>query len=173
MSRFEDEIFKLFLRLIQYPGIIVCKLVNKLVYKLIGRGKDDLRYIGDSDELDYDSDEKPIDLGRGIYLTAMSFFINNIVGVGLMGLSKKNHDSKAILSYFLLWISLSILARSFSNMKILRSIWNYIKEPGRSITTRILTLPILGILCLGRFLSYDLLGLAYAAGMNYFLKILF
>lgn len=167
MDKFDDKIFEYFFKLVEIPGVIVCKLVNKLVYKLIGTSRADLYYLKDDNELEYDSREQSIDLGRCIYLTVITFSIDNILGVGLLGVSKNCKDSNKVLSYFLLWIALSILAKSFSNIKILKGVWNYIKESETSITRKLLALPLLVILCLGKLLSYDIIGLAYAAALNF------
>lgn len=142
--------------IVTFPGVIVHELAHQLFCRLCRVAVLDVCYFRFENPVGYVIHEKPKNSYQQILIGIGPFLFNTIIG-GLIAIPAAvpilNFDVKlgqgTLVSYFLVWLGVSIAMHSFPSTGDAASMWESIKSKDTHIIAKIVGAPIVLLIYIG------------------------
>jgi hypothetical protein len=153
---------------VTFPGVIVHEFAHALFCKLFGVEIYEVKYfqikVGLRQPAGYVRYRPPAQAWKEALIGIGPFFVNTIVG-GLIAapaaipvFTFNSHDP---FDYFLIWLGISIAMHAFPSIGDASTIWRAVKGPTSSVLTKVVAMPLVGLIYLGALGSIFLLDAVY------------
>jgi hypothetical protein len=161
--------------LITFPGVIVHELAHQWFCRLFGVAVLDVCYFRFGNPAGYVIHEHPTRDYQQILIGIGPFLVNSVLGVliALPGaIPALQFSSGTPVDYFLVWLGVSIAMHAFPSTGDAKSIWTSVWGRETSWLTRLVTIPIVGLIYLGAFGSIFWLDALWGVGLTFGLSAL-
>ena len=154
--------------LITFPGVIVHEAAHQLFCRLYKVSVLDVCYFRLGNPSGYVIHEPPRKASHNILIGTGPFFVNSIVGALIATpamIPIITFGSGDFLDYFLAWIGLSVAMHAFPSTGDAKSIWAAVTSKGTPILTKLVAIPVVGLIYIGAIGSIFWLDLLYGVGI--------
>lgn len=162
--------------LLTFPGVIVHELAHQLFCRLARVAVLDVRYFRFGNPAGYVVHEPARRKGQAILIGIGPFFVNTIVG-GLIALPASipvlKFNQGSFLDYFLVWLGVSIAMHAFPSIGDAKSIKSAVFNDETPLSTKIIAVPIVGLIYVGALGSFIWLDVLYGIGVATMFSSLF
>lgn len=161
--------------LITFPGVIVHELAHQIFCRLMKIPVYKVKYFRIKNPCGYVLHEATEKAYKALLISIGPFLVNTILGIIILlpvsiQLFVFGSDSLSLLNLILVWLGISILMHAFPSkgdaQAIKRVVYN---NSNTHIITKILVLPVIGLIYIGSFGSIVWLDLIYAVAVTKFL----
>lgn len=155
---------------ITFPGVIIHEFAHLLFCRWRHVAVFKVCYFRFGNPAGYVMHEPSENTLSQVLISVGPFFINSILGVIIAtpGASAvMNFDSKNRFDQFLMWLGLSIAMHAFPSKGDAQSMWEHVKH--QRLFTRLLVMPIMGLIYIGSFGSIIWLDLFYGLAIGIFI----
>lgn len=160
---------------ITFPGVIVHEAAHQLFCRLYRVAVLDVCYFRFGNPSGYVIHEPPRKASHNILIGIGPFFVNSIVGALIATpamIPVLTFGSGDFLDYFLAWIGLSIAMHAFPSTGDAKSIWAAVTGKGTPILTKLVGIPVVGLIYIGAIGSIFWLDLLYGVGIAFAVPLL-
>lgn len=151
--------------LVTFPGVIVHELAHQLFCRLMKVPVFEVCYFQFSNPSGYVIHEVPKNPRAQIWISLGPFFVNSILGalISLPGAIDiiKFDDYSNQLSFFFVWLGVSIAMHSFPSIEDSKNMWKAVWDKRTPIISKLLALPIVAIMYICSLGSVVWLDLVY------------
>lgn len=156
------------LSIITFPGVIVHEIAHQLFCRLFRLAVFEVCYFRVGNPAGYVVHEIPRKTYQQILIGVGPFFVNTVLGAIIAApaaLPVIKFGTGNVLDYFLIWLGVSIVMHSFPSIGDAKSIWSTVKGNETPLPLKIVTVPIIGLICIGSLGSIFWLDLIYGLGV--------
>lgn len=157
--------------IITFPGVIVHEMAHQIFCRICRVAVLDVCYFRIGNPSGYVVHEIPKKASTNILIGVGPFLINSIVGalIALPGilpiLTLKGNVNYGVFEMFLFWLGVSIAMNAFPSIGDAKSMWEAIKGENSNLLTKIVGIPIVGLIYIGALGSIAWLDLFYGIGI--------
>jgi hypothetical protein len=159
-----------------FPGVIVHELAHQIFCRIFRVAVLDVCYFKLGNPAGYVVHEHPKNTYSQILIGIGPFFINTIIGalislpaaLPILNFGLK-FNSNTIVSYFLIWVGVSIAMHSFPSTGDAKSMWSAIKSKETNFLAKVFGAPIVLLIYIGAAGSVIWLDFAYGIAVAAFI----
>ena len=158
-----------------FPGVIVHEMAHQLFCRLTRVAVFDVCYFRIGNPAGYVLHEPPQRQSQNLLIGIGPFLVNSLLAAIISSpaaIPILKFESGSFLDYVLIWLGISIGMHSFPSTGDANAIWESVKRPDTSLFTKLVPVPLVGLIYVGAAGSVFWLDLAYGAAVAMFLPSL-
>lgn len=152
--------------ILTFPGVIVHEAAHQLFCRFFRVAVLDVCYIRFGNPAGYVKHEPSVVSSQQIWIGAGPFIVNTLVGALIAApaaIPVIQFDAGDTLDYLLIWLGVSIAMHAFPSTGDAESIWESLEKQKASLLTKLIGIPLIGVIYLGALGSFIWLDLLYGA----------
>ncbi len=150
--------------IVTFPGVMVHEVAHQLFCRILRVAVLDVCYFRFGNPAGYVIHEIPKKSFQHLLIGIGPFFINSILGAIIAlpsAIPVVKLGTGSFIDYFLIWLGISIAMHSFPSTGDAKSIWTTVRSPKTPLLTRLIAVPVVGIIYLFAMGSFFWLDLIY------------